>query len=202
MGVYQRPPRDSHPDDCSIMSYRGHTVLRTLIRCHFSPAETTGSQYIYSGSADGVLHVRFMRFLLKASSLTSPIPRYGQWTVTLFKGSTRAGRCTLLPRPLDQSPSSIRMKYLGRWGRVLCGTYPGTLNNPCLCPVRGEIDSGRAMFLGMSGKALASLVGSSKIGWRRLNESVLKAYRPVMTGRSTIYSSSLSERSRCCTRTS
>jgi len=57
MGVYQRPPRDSHPDDCSIMSYRGHTVLRTLIRCHFSPAETTGGQYIYSGSADGVLHI-------------------------------------------------------------------------------------------------------------------------------------------------
>ncbi len=45
------------------MSYRGHTVLRTLIRCHFSPAETTGSQYIYSGSADGVIHVRFMRAL-------------------------------------------------------------------------------------------------------------------------------------------
>lgn len=39
------------------MTYRGHTVLRTLIRCHFSPAETTGGQYIYSGSADGHVHV-------------------------------------------------------------------------------------------------------------------------------------------------
>jgi len=40
------------------MTYRGHSVLRTLIRCHFSPAETTGSQYLYSGSADGRVHVR------------------------------------------------------------------------------------------------------------------------------------------------
>lgn len=41
------------------MTYRGHAVLRTLIRCHFSPAETTGGQYIYSGSADGKIHVSF-----------------------------------------------------------------------------------------------------------------------------------------------
>lgn len=74
MGVYQRPPRDSHPHDCSVMSYRGHTVLRTLIRCHFSPAETTGSQYIYSGSADGVVHVRFIRFHSKTPPLTPQCP--------------------------------------------------------------------------------------------------------------------------------
>jgi len=40
------------------MTYRGHAVLRTLIRCNFSPAETTGGKYIYSGSADGRIHVR------------------------------------------------------------------------------------------------------------------------------------------------
>ena len=40
------------------MKYIGHEVLRTLIRCHFSPAETTGQQYIYSGSSDGRIHVR------------------------------------------------------------------------------------------------------------------------------------------------
>ena len=39
------------------MTYRGHAVLRTLIRCHFSPEETTGAQYLYSGSADGKIHV-------------------------------------------------------------------------------------------------------------------------------------------------
>ena len=39
------------------MTYRGHAVLRTLIRCYFSPAETTGGQYLYSGSFDGRIHV-------------------------------------------------------------------------------------------------------------------------------------------------
>jgi len=53
----------AHPDDCSVMTYRGHSVLRTLIRCHFSPMETTGAQYIYSGSADGRIHVRLHFFL-------------------------------------------------------------------------------------------------------------------------------------------
>lgn len=42
------------------MQYTGHEVLRTLIRCHFSPAETTGGQYIYSGSADGRIHVSLL----------------------------------------------------------------------------------------------------------------------------------------------
>ncbi|KAJ6486064.1 WD40-repeat-containing domain protein [Mycena vitilis] len=54
---YPKPRYPAHPKDCSVMSYHGHSVLRTLIRCHFSPAETTGGQYIYSGSADGRIHI-------------------------------------------------------------------------------------------------------------------------------------------------
>lgn len=54
---YKKPRYDKHPDDCSIMTFRGHAVLRTLIRCHFSPVATTGQKYIYSGSADGRIHV-------------------------------------------------------------------------------------------------------------------------------------------------
>ena len=54
---YPRPRHKAHPLDCSVMKYTGHEVLRTLIRCHFSPAETTGQQYIYSGSSDGKIHV-------------------------------------------------------------------------------------------------------------------------------------------------
>ncbi|KAJ6611484.1 WD40-repeat-containing domain protein [Mycena sp. CBHHK59/15] len=54
---YPKPRYPSHPKDCSVMVYHGHAVLRTLIRCHFSPAETTGGQYIYSGSADGRIHI-------------------------------------------------------------------------------------------------------------------------------------------------
>lgn len=38
------------------MKYRGHAVLRTLIRCNFSPT-STGQQYIYSGSSDGKIHI-------------------------------------------------------------------------------------------------------------------------------------------------
>ena len=39
------------------MSYRGHKVLQTLIRAYFSPAETTGQRYIYSGSDCGSVFV-------------------------------------------------------------------------------------------------------------------------------------------------
>jgi WD repeat-containing protein 23 len=39
--------------DTSLMTYRGHSVLQTLIRCHFSPDITTGQSYIYTGCAQG-----------------------------------------------------------------------------------------------------------------------------------------------------
>ncbi|CAN8000752.1 unnamed protein product [Ixodes pacificus] len=39
--------------DTSLMTYQGHTVLQTLIRCHFSPAATTAQQFIYTGCASG-----------------------------------------------------------------------------------------------------------------------------------------------------
>ncbi|KAL4805543.1 WD40-repeat-containing domain protein [Aspergillus unguis] len=46
-----------HPHDCSVVTFRGHRVLRTLIRCHFSPPGSTDSRYVYSGSADGKVYV-------------------------------------------------------------------------------------------------------------------------------------------------
>lgn len=71
---YTRSPRDSdfdyrwmdyptharalkHPHDQSLATYRGHNVLRTLIRCYFSPAYSTGQKYIYTGSSDGSLYI-------------------------------------------------------------------------------------------------------------------------------------------------
>ncbi|KAG5716341.1 LEC14B protein [Termitomyces sp. T112] len=54
---YPGPRVAKHPKDCSVMTYYGHSVMRTLIRCHFSPTETTGAQYLYSGSADGRIHI-------------------------------------------------------------------------------------------------------------------------------------------------
>ncbi|RDB29479.1 LEC14B protein [Hypsizygus marmoreus] len=71
---YPRPKVLAHPLDCSVMTYRGHSVLRTLIRCHFSPMETTGAQYLYSGSADGKIHIwsldgRVVQILDRANTL-------------------------------------------------------------------------------------------------------------------------------------
>lgn len=42
-----------HSDDRSVMTYTGHAILKTLIRCGFSPLATTDQQYIYSGSDCG-----------------------------------------------------------------------------------------------------------------------------------------------------
>ncbi|XP_073527145.1 DDB1- and CUL4-associated factor 11 isoform X1 [Phyllobates terribilis] len=41
------------PGDTSVMTYRGHGVLHTLIRCRFSPENSTGQQYVYSGCSTG-----------------------------------------------------------------------------------------------------------------------------------------------------
>jgi WD repeat-containing protein 23 len=46
-----------HPHDCSLVTFRGHKVLKTLIRCHFSPAGSTDSRYVYSGSYDGSVYI-------------------------------------------------------------------------------------------------------------------------------------------------
>ncbi|KAK7788866.1 hypothetical protein R5R35_013446 [Gryllus longicercus] len=46
-------PKKPLDGDTSVMTYRGHSVLQTLVRCHFSPAFTTGQRYIYTGCAAG-----------------------------------------------------------------------------------------------------------------------------------------------------
>ncbi|KAK7731379.1 hypothetical protein SLS57_001318 [Botryosphaeria dothidea] len=46
-----------HPHDRSLVTFRGHSVLKTLIRCHFSPPGSTDSRYVYSGSYDGSVYV-------------------------------------------------------------------------------------------------------------------------------------------------
>ncbi|XWS13983.1 hypothetical protein CRYUN_Cryun36dG0085100 [Craigia yunnanensis] len=46
-----------HPHDQSLATYKGHSVLRTLIRCYFSPAYSTGQKCIYTGSSDGSFYI-------------------------------------------------------------------------------------------------------------------------------------------------
>lgn len=45
------------PHDNSVVTFRGHKVLRTLIRCHFSPPGSSDSRYVYSGSHDGQVYI-------------------------------------------------------------------------------------------------------------------------------------------------
>ncbi|WZH48748.1 WD-repeat protein [Fusarium acuminatum] len=56
-GVYDDEDWDVHPHDNSLVTFRGHKVLRTLIRCHFSPPASTNSRYVYSGSTDGKVYI-------------------------------------------------------------------------------------------------------------------------------------------------
>ncbi|KAI4345512.1 hypothetical protein L6164_012627 [Bauhinia variegata] len=46
-----------HPNDMSLATYKGHSVLRTLIRCYFSPSYSTGQKYIYTGSSDCSVYI-------------------------------------------------------------------------------------------------------------------------------------------------
>lgn len=46
-----------HPNDQSLATYKGHSVLRTLIRCYFSPTYSTGQKYIYTGSHDSCIYI-------------------------------------------------------------------------------------------------------------------------------------------------
>ncbi|KAI4378901.1 hypothetical protein MLD38_016320 [Melastoma candidum] len=46
-----------HPHDQSLATYRGHSVLCTLIRCYFSPVYSTAQKYIYTGSSEGSVHI-------------------------------------------------------------------------------------------------------------------------------------------------
>ncbi|KAH9296874.1 hypothetical protein KI387_028556 [Taxus chinensis] len=46
-----------HPYDQSLMTYKGHAVLRTLVRCYFSPTFSTAQKYIYTGSHDGSVYI-------------------------------------------------------------------------------------------------------------------------------------------------
>jgi WD repeat-containing protein 23 len=51
-----KKPR-THPYDQSVLTMMGHSVLRTLIRCHFSPCQFGNRRYAYTGSADGHVYI-------------------------------------------------------------------------------------------------------------------------------------------------
>lgn len=49
---FKKATNETHFDN-SISTFYGHKVLRTLIRCHFSPETMTNCRYVYTGSACG-----------------------------------------------------------------------------------------------------------------------------------------------------
>ena len=55
--AYSETDYQPHPHDCSLVTFRGHRVLKTLIRCHFSPSGSTNSRYVYTGSEDGSVYI-------------------------------------------------------------------------------------------------------------------------------------------------
>ena len=55
--AYPEDDFEPHPHDCSLVTFTGHQVLKTLIRCHFSPPGSTDSRYVYTGSADGKVYI-------------------------------------------------------------------------------------------------------------------------------------------------
>lgn len=69
-----------HPDDNSVVTFMGHKVQRTLIRCHFSPPGSTDSRYVYSGSYDGMVYIYNMDATIAATidvrSATEKIPSF------------------------------------------------------------------------------------------------------------------------------
>ncbi|KAI0375121.1 WD40 repeat-like protein [Pilatotrama ljubarskyi] len=117
---YPRPRYKAHPLDCSVMKYTGHEVLRTLIRCHFSPAETTGQQYIYSGSSDGRIHIwsldgRVVEVLDRSYTLPMALDPSGPDPTTITPA--RIKPCVRDVSWHSQQPIIMSTGWLGRrWG--------------------------------------------------------------------------------------
>ncbi|CAI9118678.1 OLC1v1020275C3 [Oldenlandia corymbosa var. corymbosa] len=66
----ERARNRKNPDDISLTTYKGHTVLLTLIRCYFSPAHSTGQKYIYTGSADNSVYIYDLVRVLSSASFS------------------------------------------------------------------------------------------------------------------------------------
>lgn len=99
---YSEDDYEPHPYDCSIVTFRGHRVLKTLIRCHFSPPGSTNSRYVYSGSEDGKVYV----YNLDAT----------------LAGIIDVGRATLNSRPRDPDIFSTAYELRSRSSDMLWKT--------------------------------------------------------------------------------
>ena len=58
--------------DSSIMSYTGHSVLQTLIRCHFSPEHSTGTHLTIKSSLHNTVGAKRSAHLPQPLRLAHP----------------------------------------------------------------------------------------------------------------------------------
>lgn len=99
---YSEEDYQPHPHDCSVVTFRGHRVLKTLIRCHFSPPGSTNSRYVYSGSEDGKVYI----YNLDAT----------------LAGTVDVGSATLNSRPQDADIFSTAYEMRSGRGEMLWRT--------------------------------------------------------------------------------
>ena len=111
---YPGPLVPKHPKDCSVTTYVGHRVLKTLIRCNFSPPSSTGQQYLYSGSEDGKVHIwnldgTVARVIDVGAGLTKayrsrPLLDEGAWRYFGYEGRRRRSEVSAVVRDVSWHP--------------------------------------------------------------------------------------------------
>lgn len=100
-----------HPKDCSLVTFRGHRVLKTLIRCHFSPALSTDQRYVYSGSHDGKIYVWNMDGTQKTTidvlaATKNSRPNRGDYSAYAYDGDEQSGTWKTIVRDCSWHPSA------------------------------------------------------------------------------------------------
>ncbi|VAH13546.1 unnamed protein product [Triticum turgidum subsp. durum] len=110
-----------HPYDQSLATFRGHSVLRTLIRCYFSPMHSTGQRYIYTGSSDQCVYIYDVA--------TGNVVETLKWHESIVRD------CSWHPH-LPTLVSSSWDGYLVRWEATEDDDDPTTLNKgkQRMCP--------------------------------------------------------------------
>ncbi|KAI1460071.1 WD40 repeat-like protein [Annulohypoxylon moriforme] len=113
-----------HPDDNSLVTFRGHKVLRTLIRCHFSPPGSTNSRYVYSGSHDGKVYIYNMDATIAAiidiKKSTSQFRAHGDGSFRQFFNGGLPGWSTVV-RDASWHPNApfIAASSLNGWDNAM-----------------------------------------------------------------------------------
>jgi WD repeat-containing protein 23 len=117
-----------HPYDNSAVTFRGHKVQRTLIRCHFSPEGSSDSRYVYSGSQDGFVYVWNLdgtlekRIDVKMGLLENMVSTYGYGGGAGNRGrwNTRRNHFTTLVRDVGWHPKMSML--VGKFRFLLCAS--------------------------------------------------------------------------------